>query len=71
MKISEHIICGGCVHQEVCRFTDLQTEKQIMYDTVRIEVEKGNAPESVLEEMRAKGLLNCRYLMEVNCDGED
>lgn len=71
MKMSEHIICSRCVHQEVCRFTDLQTEKQIIYDTVRIEVEKGNAPESVLEEMRAKGLLNCPYLMEVSCDGED
>lgn len=42
-----------------------------MYDTVRIEVEKGNAPESILEEMRAKGLLSCPYLMEVNCDGEN
>lgn len=42
-----------------------------MYDTVRIEVEKGNAPESVLEEMRAKGLLSCPYLMEeVICDGK-
>ena len=39
-----------------------------MYDTVRIEVEKGNAPESILEEMRAKGLLSCPYLMEVSCD---
>ena len=38
-----------------------------MYDTVRIEVEKGNAPASVLEEMRAKGLLSCPYLMEVSC----
>ena len=71
MKMSKHIICSGCVHQDVCRFIDLQTEKQIMYDRVRIEVEKGNAPESVLEEMRAKGLLNCPYLMEVSCDGED
>lgn len=42
-----------------------------MYDTVRIEVEKGNAPESVLEEMRTKGLLNCPYLMEeATCDGK-
>lgn len=69
MKVSEHVICSGCVHQEVCRFTDLQTEKQIMYDRVRIEVEKGNAPESILEEMRKKGLLSCPYLMEeVGCD---
>lgn len=67
MKMSEHIICSGCLHQEVCRFCDLQTEKQIMYDRVRIEVEKGNAPKSVLEEMRAKGLLNCPYLMEAYC----
>ena len=71
MKMSEHIICSRCLHQEVCRYVDLQTEKQIMYDTVRIEVEKGNAPESVLEEMRAKGLLSCPYLMEVSCDGKD
>lgn len=42
-----------------------------MYDTVRIEVEKGNAPKSVLEEMREKGLLSCPYLMEVRCDGFD
>lgn len=68
MKVSDHIICSRCLHQTVCRYVDLQTEKQIMYDTVRIEVEKGNAPESILEEMRAKGLLNCPYLMEVNCD---
>lgn len=40
-----------------------------MYDTVRIEVEKGNAPESILEEMQAKGLLSCPYLMEARCDG--
>lgn len=71
MKVSEHIICGRCLHQTVCRYVDLQTEKQIMYDTIRIEVEKGNAPESVLEEMRAKGLLSCPYLMEVSRDGED
>lgn len=42
-----------------------------MYDTVRIEVEKGNAPESILEEMRAKGLLSCPYLMEAYCVGFD
>lgn len=42
-----------------------------MYDTVRIEVEKGNAPKSVLEEMRAKGLLSCPYLMEAYCVGFD
>ena len=71
MKMSEHIICSGCVHQEVCRFADLQTEKQIVYDRVRIEVEKGNAPESSLEEMRAKGLLSCPYLMEAYCVGFD
>lgn len=71
MKISEHIICSRCLHQTVCRYVDLQTEKQIIYDTVRIEVEKGNAPESILKEMRAIGLLSCPYLMEVTCDGED
>lgn len=71
MKVSEHIICSRCLHQTVCRYVDLQTEKQIIYDTVRIEVEKGNAPESILKEMRAIGLLSCPYLMEVTCDGED
>lgn len=71
MKVSDHIICSGCLHQTVCRYVDLQTEKQIMYDTVRIEVEKGNAPKSVLEEMRAKGLLSCPYLMEAYCVGFD
>lgn len=70
MKITDYVICGRCLHQTVCRYVDLQTEKQIMYDTVRIEVEKGNAPESILEEMRAKGLLSCPYLMEVTCDGK-
>ena len=69
MKMSEYIVCSRCLHQEVCRFTDLQTKKQIMYDRVRIEVEKGNAPESVLEEMREKGLLSCPYLMEAYCVG--
>lgn len=71
MKVSEHIICSRCLHQTVCRYVDLQTEKQIMYDTVRIEVEKGNAPESILEEMRAKGLLSCPYLMEAYYVGFD
>ena len=64
MKMSEHIICGGCVHQEVCRFTDLQTEKQIMYDRVRIEVEKGNAPKSALEGL--KNCLSCVYFKSEN-----
>lgn len=71
MKVSEHIICSRCLHQTVCRYVDLQIKNQITYDTIRIEVEKGNAPESILEEMRAKGLLSCPYLMEVSCDGED
>lgn len=71
MKISEHIICGRCLHQTVCRYVDLQIKNQVRYDELHIEVEKGNAPESVLEEMRAKGLLNCPYLMEASCDGED
>ena len=64
MKMSEHIICSGCVHQEVCRFTDLQTEKQIMYDRVRIEVEKGNAPKSALEGL--KNCLTCVYFKSEN-----
>lgn len=71
MKVSEHIICSRCLHQTVCRYVDLQIKNQITYDTIRIEVEKGNAPKSVLEEMRAKGLLSCPYLMEATCDGED
>lgn len=71
MKITDYVICGRCLHQTVCRYVDLQIKNQIRYDELHIEVEKGNAPESVLEEMRAKGLLNCPYLMEVSCDGED
>ena len=71
MKITDYVICGRCLHQTVCRYVDLQIKNQIRYDELHIEVEKGNAPESVLEEMRAKGLLNCQYLMEVTCDGED
>lgn len=67
MKVSEHIICSRCLHQTVCRYVDLQIKNQITYDTIRIEVEKGNAPESVLEEMREKGLLSCPYLMETYC----
>lgn len=71
MKVSEHIICSRCLHQTVCRYVDLQIKNQITYDTIRIEVEKGNAPESILEEMRAKGLLSCPYLMEeATCDGK-
>lgn len=69
MKITDYVICGRCLHQTVCRYVDLQIKNQITYDTIRIEVEKGNAPESVLEEMRAKGLLSCPYLMEAACDG--
>ena len=71
MKVTDYVICGRCLHQTVCRYVDLQIKNQIRYDELHIEVEKGNAPESVLEEMRAKGLLNCPYLMEVTCDGED
>ena len=71
MKMSEHIICSRCLHQTVCRYVDLQIKNQITYDTIRIEVEKGNAPESILEELRAKGLLSCPYLMgEATCDGK-
>lgn len=71
MKVTDYVICGRCLHQTVCRYVDLQIKNQVRYDTIRIEVEKGNAPESVLEEMRAKGLLNCPYLMEAYCVGFD
>ena len=71
MKITDYIICGRCLHQEVCRYVGLQIKNQVRYDELHIEVEKGNAPASILEEMRAKGLLSCPYLMEVSCDGED
>ena len=71
MKVSEHIICSRCLHQTVCRYVDLQIKNQVRYDELHIEVEKGNAAESVLEEMRAKGLLNCPYLMEAYCVGFD
>lgn len=71
MKVTDYVICGRCLHQTVCRYVDLQIKNQVRYDELHIEVEKGNAPESVLEEMRAKGLLNCPYLMEVSCVGFD
>ncbi len=64
MHISKNVICGHCVHQEVCRYSDRVVAEQIKIDSLKILIEKGLAPAVAMETFKKNGFGTCSYFCE-------